>query len=110
MKSRFQGVLRIYEQLHDNDQNLSKRKFARDYLGKCESYLFSTKYYGRDISDNALLRLRGTLFKMARAWGELYREKRHDRYLANSSLLEQLTVEAEHILLGDTIKRDSHGA
>lgn len=99
MTDRIQGVLEIYEALHLRDRELSKRRFARDYLGRCESYLFSTKYYQRDISDSALLKLRQNLAHMSGLWGELYAESQRDRFLAYKEELERLSKKAESLLL-----------
>tara|TARA_R100001377_G_scaffold50843_2_gene29652 strand:+ start:7774 stop:8088 length:315 start_codon:yes stop_codon:yes gene_type:complete len=64
-------VDKIYEQLRDIDNRLSKSKFSREYLGKDRNYWFVCRYNNTDISNNALLSLYGNLRRYSSIWLEM---------------------------------------
>ncbi len=64
-------VEKIYEQLRDIDNRLSKSKFSREYLNKDRNYWFVCKYNNTDISNNALLSLYGNLRSYSSIWLEM---------------------------------------
>jgi len=52
---RTQAVLNIYRELRRDDQTLTQRKFATDYLNRCPAYIPSTRNQGREFSDKAIV-------------------------------------------------------
>lgn len=93
-------IIEIYEELRRNSDELSMRKFASDYLGRSESYLFATKYYGRDISDKAIVLLARNLRALSTTWFAIYNEDRtRTRSLENGQRLKRLSDKAADLLL-----------
>lgn len=64
-------VDKIYEQLKNIDNRLSKSKFSREYLNKDRNYWFVCRYNKTDISNNALLSLYGNLRRYSAIWLEM---------------------------------------
>ena len=64
-------VDKIYEQLKNIDNRLSKSKFSREYLSKDRNYWFVCRYNNTDISNNALLSLYGNLRRYSSIWLEM---------------------------------------
>ena len=59
-------VIAIYEELKAIDSTLTIRRFSSEYLGMCETYLFSHRYYNKQVSFLALLPRRSGLLARGR--------------------------------------------
>lgn len=98
---KIDGVLAIYDELRKADHTLSLRRFANEYLGRCESYVFSTRYYGRDISDKAVVLLAKNLRDLSSSWSAIHAEdptrlrcrEHSQRYSVLASRATQLLLE-----------------
>jgi hypothetical protein len=54
-------IEQIYGRLREHDRKLSKSRFCTDFLAKSRNYWFVCRHNDRDISNDALISLYGTL-------------------------------------------------
>ncbi len=101
-------VDKIYEQLKDFDNRLSKSKFSREYLSKDRNYWFVCRYNNTDISNNALLSLYGNLRRYSDIWLEMSEDvstrngahyKKRQRFM--SGLADEVLEEIERRATGN---------
>jgi len=91
-------VLDIYSQLKQSDKKLSKRRFSREYLGLCESYLNSKEYYGKDINIKGVIKLRNQLKGIADVYGQLYDADKREHYQRKYHFFNGLANKATDII------------
>jgi hypothetical protein len=94
-------VIDIYNALKQHDNRLSKRQFSRDYLGKCETYLFSNNYYGRQVSKDAAVALYNNLAGIAHHWQVMYEETQRERFRQNGELFKTLSQKALTVVFSE---------
>jgi hypothetical protein len=83
----------IYERLKEHDRKLSKSKFCTKFLCKSRNYWCCCNNMKREISNDALISLYGTLRTTSNVWEEISRENNSgasERYLAKYKSMMEL--------------------